>query len=171
MRKTCWTPRRDRLVCPLCEVGELLPSGQGSARCTSCANFVSGTMLEVLSASSLCRPPLGNHACEECGYLEIRHLIGGVFHCPELRVRGTTLQHYVCRPEAGLGLGGHVQQRRGRRHRKLVEVSIPGKMARAFREGAQTCPERKYGTITWEEFLDRTVPSIETGQTKRKELA
>ena len=43
-------------------------------------------------------------------------------------------------------------------------------MARAFREGAQTCPERKYGTIT-EEFLDRTVPSIETGQTKRKELA
>jgi uncharacterized protein YbjT (DUF2867 family) len=57
------------------------------------------------------------------------------------------------------------------RGRRLVEVPVPGKMARAFREGAQTCPERRYGTITWEEFLDRTVPSIETGQTRRKELA
>ena len=35
MRKPCWTSRRDRLVCPLCEVGELIPSGQGSARWTS----------------------------------------------------------------------------------------------------------------------------------------
>jgi uncharacterized protein YbjT (DUF2867 family) len=57
------------------------------------------------------------------------------------------------------------------RHRRFVEVPVPGKMAHAFREGAQTCPERRYGTITWEEFLDRTVPSIETGQTRSKELA
>jgi uncharacterized protein YbjT (DUF2867 family) len=57
------------------------------------------------------------------------------------------------------------------RHRRLVEAPVPGKIARAFREGAQTCPERRYGTITWEEFLKRTVPSIETGQTRRKELA
>ena len=62
-------------------------------------------------------------------------------------------------------------QKAARRHRRLVEVPIPGKTARAFRGGAQTCPERRYGTITWEEFLDRTVPSIETGQTRRKELA
>jgi uncharacterized protein YbjT (DUF2867 family) len=57
------------------------------------------------------------------------------------------------------------------RRRRLVEVPVPGKMARAFRQGAQTCPERRYGTITWEAFLNRTVSSMETGQRKRKELA
>jgi uncharacterized protein YbjT (DUF2867 family) len=56
------------------------------------------------------------------------------------------------------------------RHRRLIEVPVPGKMARAFRQGAQTCPERRYGTITWEEFLHRTVPSMET-RPRRKELA
>ena len=56
------------------------------------------------------------------------------------------------------------------RHRRLVEVPVPGKMARAFREGAQTCPERRYGGITWEEFLQRSVPSKETDH-MRKELA
>jgi uncharacterized protein YbjT (DUF2867 family) len=57
------------------------------------------------------------------------------------------------------------------RLRRLVEVPVPGKMARAFREGAQTCPDRRYGTSTWEEFLHRTLPSTETAQTSRKELA
>jgi uncharacterized protein YbjT (DUF2867 family) len=65
----------------------------------------------------------------------------------------------------------HSYQEATGRHRRLVEVPVPGKIARVFREGAQTCPERRYGTITWEEFLERTVPSIETGQTRRKELA
>jgi uncharacterized protein YbjT (DUF2867 family) len=65
----------------------------------------------------------------------------------------------------------HSYQEATGRHRRLVEVPVPGKIARAFREGAQTCPERRYGMITWEEFLERTVPSIETGQTRRKELA
>jgi uncharacterized protein YbjT (DUF2867 family) len=55
--------------------------------------------------------------------------------------------------------------------RRLVEVPVPGKTARAFRQGAQTCPERRYGTITWEEFLRRTVPSAESDQTRRKESA
>jgi uncharacterized protein YbjT (DUF2867 family) len=57
------------------------------------------------------------------------------------------------------------------RRRRLVEVPVPGKIARAFREGAQACPERRYGTITWEAFLKRTVSSLEPGHTKRKELA
>jgi uncharacterized protein YbjT (DUF2867 family) len=61
-------------------------------------------------------------------------------------------------------------QKAAGRHRRLVEVPVPGKTARAFRQGAQTCPERRYGTITWEGFLHRTVPSTETGQTRRKEL-
>ncbi len=56
------------------------------------------------------------------------------------------------------------------RRRRFVEVPIPGKMARAFRQGAQTCPERRYGTITWEEFLHRTVPSAQAGQTRSREV-
>jgi uncharacterized protein YbjT (DUF2867 family) len=62
-------------------------------------------------------------------------------------------------------------QKAARRHRRLVEVPIPGKTARAFRGGAQTCPERRYGTITWEEFLHRTIPSTETDPKRWKELA
>jgi uncharacterized protein YbjT (DUF2867 family) len=39
-------------------------------------------------------------------------------------------------------------------HRKrLVEVPVPGKAARAWREGAQLCPEQTYGSIRWQEFL------------------
>ena len=82
MRNTSRTSRRDRLVCPLCEVGELLPSGQGSAHCASCASFVSGTMLEVLQGIAALPDSLGKHACEECGHPEMRHLPDGVFHCP-----------------------------------------------------------------------------------------
>ncbi len=37
--------------------------------------------------------------------------------------------------------------------KRLVELPLPGKAARAFREGAQICPDRAYGTIRWEEFL------------------
>ena len=40
----------------------------------------------------------------------------------------------------------------GRRKRTLV-FRLPGKTARAFREGALTCPENRYGEIRWEEFL------------------
>jgi ribosomal protein L37AE/L43A len=113
MRKTCWTPRRDHLVCPLCEVGELLPPGQGSARCNSCATFVSGTMLEGLQCIVALASSLGNHACEECGYLEIRHLIGGVFYCPGCGSEVLPLNTSSVARKPVLELGGHVQQRRG----------------------------------------------------------
>jgi ribosomal protein L37AE/L43A len=112
MRKTCWTPRRDHLVCPLCEVGELLPPGQGSARCNSCATFVSGTMLEVLQCIVALPSSLRNHACEECGYLEIRHLMGGVFHCPGCGSEVLSLNTSSVARKPVLELGGHVQQRR-----------------------------------------------------------
>jgi len=62
-------------------------------------------------------------------------------------------------------------QKVAERRRRLVEAPIPGKMARAFRRGAQTCPQSRYGTITWEAFLRRTLPSVETDQTRRKESA
>lgn len=39
------------------------------------------------------------------------------------------------------------------RGRRILPVPIPGKTARAFREGALTCPDDAYGEIRWEEFL------------------
>ncbi len=39
------------------------------------------------------------------------------------------------------------------RRRKNLWFRLPGKTARAFREGALTCPESRYGKIRWEEFL------------------
>lgn len=39
------------------------------------------------------------------------------------------------------------------RRRKVFEVPLPGKTARALREGALTCPGGSYGKIRWEEFL------------------
>jgi len=39
--------------------------------------------------------------------------------------------------------------------RGVVELPLPGKVARAFREGAQVVPASSWGDITWEEFLER----------------
>ena len=41
--------------------------------------------------------------------------------------------------------------------RRVVEVPVPGKAARALREGAQLAPGQAYGEVWWEEFLSRTV--------------
>ncbi|CAN5861164.1 NAD(P)H-binding protein [soil metagenome] len=37
--------------------------------------------------------------------------------------------------------------------RRILELPVPGKTARAFREGALVCPDRAYGEIRWEDFL------------------
>jgi len=39
------------------------------------------------------------------------------------------------------------------RRRRILEFPVPGKTARAFREGALVCPDRSYGEIRWEDFL------------------
>ena len=39
------------------------------------------------------------------------------------------------------------------KHRAIVPVRLPGRAARAFREGANLAPERAVGRRTWEEFL------------------
>jgi uncharacterized protein YbjT (DUF2867 family) len=39
------------------------------------------------------------------------------------------------------------------RHRLIVPLPLPGKAARAFRDGANLAPERAVGRRTWEEFL------------------
>jgi uncharacterized protein YbjT (DUF2867 family) len=43
------------------------------------------------------------------------------------------------------------------RRRRIVEVPVPGKAARALREGALLAPDQTYGEIRWEEFLDGTL--------------
>ncbi len=44
--------------------------------------------------------------------------------------------------------------------KKVLELPLPGKAARAFREGAQVAPSTALGTLTWEEFLrTRFVPT------------
>jgi uncharacterized Zn finger protein (UPF0148 family) len=73
---------RDSLVCPLCEVGELQPFDNASARCDSCGGLVSGAMLETLRHIIALPDALGAHACEECGYPQMRLLPDGTFHCP-----------------------------------------------------------------------------------------
>ena len=39
--------------------------------------------------------------------------------------------------------------------RSIFEIPVPGKTARAFREGALVCPDQAYGKIRWEDFLRR----------------
>ena len=41
--------------------------------------------------------------------------------------------------------------------KRVLGVPLPGKAARAVRGGAQLAPESAWGTLTWEEFLSRTV--------------
>jgi uncharacterized protein YbjT (DUF2867 family) len=39
------------------------------------------------------------------------------------------------------------------RRKRMLTLRLPGKTARAFREGALTCPNNRFGEIRWEEFL------------------
>jgi ribosomal protein L37AE/L43A len=82
MKGSSLASRLDSLICPLCEVDQLQPSENGSARCPSCATLVSGAMLETLRHISALPDALGRHACEECGHPQMRLLPDDVFHCP-----------------------------------------------------------------------------------------
>ena len=44
--------------------------------------------------------------------------------------------------------------------RRMVRIPLPGKTARAFRQGVLTCPENRYGKIRWEEFLSERVQAV-----------
>ncbi len=50
-----------------------------------------------------------------------------------------------------------------RQRKRILELSVPGKLGRAFREGAQTCPDGMRGRVTWEEFLRSRIDPA-TGQ-------
>ena len=46
------------------------------------------------------------------------------------------------------------------KHRVLIPIRLPGRAARAFREGANLAPDHAVGVRTWEDFLaERTSPS------------
>jgi uncharacterized protein YbjT (DUF2867 family) len=62
--------------------------------------------------------------------------IGG----PEVRTLASLTQAYLS------AKGGN---------KEVVELPLPGKAARAFREGAQVAPVSVWGEIAWEEFLKR----------------
>lgn len=65
----------------------------------------------------------------------------------------------IAGPEVStLAHAAHVYQEITGRRRRIVEVPVPGKTARAFREGALVRPDRRYGKIRWEDFL-----RLETG--------
>ncbi len=73
--------RPQAIVCPLCEAGELHPSGGVSVRCDSCVCAVEDAILSTLEQIASLPEVLGKHACE-CGHPEMRRLPDGVFHCP-----------------------------------------------------------------------------------------
>jgi hypothetical protein len=73
--------RPDSLVCPLCEVSKLRPSGRDSMCCESCGGHISGAMLEALRQITVLPDALGRHACE-CGHPQMRLLPDGTYHCP-----------------------------------------------------------------------------------------
>ena len=72
----------DSIVCPACGRGELRTRGPSDlAECDYCACDVEDAVLRTLEQIVSLPDALGKHACE-CGHPEMRHLPGGVFHCP-----------------------------------------------------------------------------------------
>ena len=72
----------NRIVCPLCELGEMDILGRSQVRCSRCDATLSGSFLEELQMIATLPEVRGEHACEECGHPEMRLLPDGTFHCP-----------------------------------------------------------------------------------------
>ena len=53
------------------------------------------------------------------------------------------------------------------REKRIVELPLPGRAARAWREGAQLCPDQRYGKIRWEEFLSGEIQRQRAGDAGR----
>lgn len=69
------------ILCPLCEVDEMLMVGSSVARCDSCEYTMGGELIGTLRGMTQLPEAVGRHACE-CGYPEMRLLPDGVYHCP-----------------------------------------------------------------------------------------
>jgi uncharacterized protein YbjT (DUF2867 family) len=96
-------------------------------------------------------------ACErEVGASGVRHTILRATQFHELMARGLRRVERV--PLAPLPLDWRFQlvaawrERRGR-PRAAVHLPLPGRVARGFRAGRNTCPDRAVGRQTWAEFL------------------
>ena len=72
----------NRIVCPLCELGEMDILYRSQVRCSRCDATLSGSFLEELQMIATLPEVRGEHACEECGHPEMRLLPDGTFHCP-----------------------------------------------------------------------------------------
>ena len=80
--KASWLPSGpERLICPLCEAGELRPFARDSVRCASCGCILGAAMLLTLEQIASLPDALGEHPCE-CGHPQMRRLPDAVFHCP-----------------------------------------------------------------------------------------
>ena len=40
-------------------------------------------------------------------------------------------------------------------HRAIIPIFLPGKMARALRQGGNTCPQQATGTVSWQAWLQQ----------------
>jgi uncharacterized protein YbjT (DUF2867 family) len=50
--------------------------------------------------------------------------------------------------------------------KRVVEFPLPGRTARAIREGALICPENRYGKVRWEEFLRERLSEAGPGRSE-----
>jgi len=69
------------MICPLCGVSELRPSGSPHVHCDRCARAIEDSFLRTLEQIVALPSASGKHACE-CGHPEMRRLPDDVFHCP-----------------------------------------------------------------------------------------
>ncbi len=81
MKASTLASRSDRLICPVCEAGDLHYFGDERARCGSCGCILGAATLLTLEQIIALPDALGKHACE-CSHPEMRRLPDGAFHCP-----------------------------------------------------------------------------------------
>jgi uncharacterized protein YbjT (DUF2867 family) len=61
-------------------------------------------------------------------------------------------------------------QARGKR-RRIVHLPLPSRFATALRQGRNTCPDRRYGQISWAEWLQETYSDRPTTNDQRPRVA
>jgi ribosomal protein L37AE/L43A len=81
VKASSFPSRSERLICPVCEAGELHPFARNCVRCGSCGCILGAAMLLTLEQIINLPDALGRHACE-CSHPEMRRLPDGAFHCP-----------------------------------------------------------------------------------------
>ena len=80
MDRSTTASRPGYLICPRCEAGTLCLSSYVAARCRSCGNFLSGTMLEALRQIATMPDDAEVHP-RECGHPQMRLFPNGTVYC------------------------------------------------------------------------------------------